>query len=762
MKNIFICICLAFAISSAAQQKSSPVNPTKNMDTFISDLMSKMTLEEKIGQLNLVSVGFDVTGPIVSQNVEEKIKKGFVGGVFNTYTPQAVRKLQQRAIETSRLKIPLLFGFDVIHGHRTIFPLPLGLSSSWDLNAIEQSARIAADEASADGLNWVFSPMVDIARDPRWGRITEGSGEDTYYGSRVAEAMVRGYQGNDLAANNTVMACVKHFALYGGALAGRDYNPVELTERTMFQDYLPPYKAAIDAGAASVMTSFNDVNGVPAAANRWLVTDLLKKQWGFNGLVATDYTALSELIAHGTSANEAEAAADGLHAGNDMDMVSEVFLNNLQKLVTAGKVDVAEIDLACKHVLEAKFKLGLFDDPFRYANDHRAAQTLLKKEYRDAARDIARKSIVLLKNDQSALPLGKNATIALIGPLARNQRDMIGSWSGAGDWKQAISVEEGIKKNFPTVKINYAKGANVTDDAVLIQRLNAHGGELQIDNRSVDQMITEAVEAANKSEIIIAVVGESQGMTGEAASRAELGLPGRQLDLLKALKKTGKPLVVVLMNGRPLALPWEGENADAIVETWFLGTEAGNAISDVLFGAYNPSGKLTATFPRTVGQVPIFYNHKSTGRPYNDQMLDKYKSRYLDVSNDPLYPFGFGLSYTNFSYSEIGLSAKEISTAEKLTVTCKVTNSGARAGEEVVQLYVQDLVGSVTRPVKELKGFQKIMLQPGESKEITFTLTSNDFCFYRRDMSWGTEPGKFNIYVGGNSRDVRKAEFVLK
>lgn len=753
---------LAFAISSTAQQKSSPVSQSKNMDAFISDLMSKMTLEEKIGQLNLVSVGFDVTGPIVSQNVEEKIKKGFVGGVFNTYTPQAVRKLQQRAIETSRLKIPLLFGFDVIHGHRTIFPLPLGLSSSWDLNAIEQSARIAADEASADGLNWVFSPMVDIARDPRWGRITEGSGEDTYYGSRVAEAMVRGYQGNNLSLNNTVMACVKHFALYGGALAGRDYNPVELTERTMFQDYLPPYRAAIDAGAASVMTSFNDVNGIPAAANRWLVTDLLKKQWGFNGLVATDYTALSELIAHGTSANESEAAAVGLHAGNDMDMVSEVFLNNLQKLVSAGKVDVAEIDLACKRVLEAKFKLGLFDDPFRYANDQRAAQTWLKKEYRDAARDIARKSIVLLKNDKSALPLKKNAAIALIGPLATNQRDMIGSWSGAGDWKQAISVEEGIKKNFPTVKINYAKGANITDDAVLIQRLNAHGGELQIDNRSADQMISEAIEAANKSEIIVAVVGESQGMTGEAASRAELGLPGKQLDLLKALKKTGKPLIVVLMNGRPLALPWEGENADAIVETWFLGTEAGNAISDVLFGTYNPSGKLTATFPRTVGQVPIFYNHKSTGRPYGGEMLDKYKSRYLDVSNDPLYPFGFGLTYTSFSYSEIGLSAKEISSQEKITVTCKVTNTGSVAGEEVVQLYIQDVVGSVTRPVKELKGFQKIKLAAGESKEISFTLSSNDLSFYRKDMTWGTEPGQFNVYVGGNSRDVKKTEFVLK
>jgi beta-glucosidase len=733
------------------------------MDKFVTELMNKMSLEEKIGQLNLVSVGFDVTGPIVSKDVDAKIQKGFVGGVFNTFTPVAVRKLQQMAIEKSRLKIPLLFGFDVIHGHRTIFPIPLGLAASWDLAAIEKSARIAADEASADGLNWVFSPMVDIARDPRWGRIAEGAGEDTFYGSRVAEAMVRGYQGLDLAANNTVMACVKHFALYGGAQAGRDYNPVDMSDRSMLQDYLPPYKAAIDAGATSVMTSFNEINGIPAAVNKELLTDILRDQWGFKGLIVTDYTALSELVAHGTSANEYEAAEDALRAGNDMDMVSEVYLNNLTSLVKDGKIVTKQIDAACRRILEAKFKLGLFDDPYRYTNEQRATQTLLKKEYREAARDIARKSIVLLKNENSVLPLKSTGSIALVGPLAKNQRDLVGNWSGAGDWQQAVSVEQGLRNTFgQRVQINYAKGANITDDAVMIQRLNAHGGNLEIDNRSADEMINEAVGIARSSDVIVAVVGESQGMSGEAASRADISLPGQQLALLKALKKIGKPLIVVLMNGRPLALPWEQANADAIVEAWFGGTEAGNAIADVLTGAYNPSGKLTNTFPQTVGQVPLFYNHKNTGRPYAGDVLDKYKSRYMDVSNDPVYPFGFGLSYTTFVYGDISVNKKEITAQDKLTVTCQVTNTGKRAGEEVVQLYVQDLVGSVTRPVRELKGFQKIMLQPGESRQMSFALSSNDLAFYRRDMSWGSEPGKFKVFIGGNSRDVKQAEFSLK
>jgi beta-glucosidase len=765
MKRIWISVWMIFSLLTVYAQErkiSGSLNKNTDMEKFVNELMSKMTVEEKIGQLNLVSVGFDVTGPIVSQNVEEKIRKGNVGGVFNTFTPIAVKKLQEMAVNNTRLKIPLLFGYDVIHGHRTIFPIPLGLSASWDLSAIENSGRIAADEASADGLNWVVSPMVDIARDPRWGRIAEGAGEDTYLGSRVAEAMVKGYQGNDLSASNTVMACVKHFALYGGALAGRDYNPVEMSERTMFGDYLPPYKAAIDAGAASVMTSFNDINGVPAAANKWLLQDVLRKQWGFTGLVVTDYTAIYELIDHGVAEDAAHAAELALNAGNDMDMVSEFFVDHVNKKLKEGKVNMQSIDMACKKILEAKYKLGLFTDPYKYANEQRAKQTMVKKEYRDAARDIARRSMVLLKNDRNTLPLKTTGSIALVGPLAKSQRDMIGNWSGAGDWQQAVSVEQGIRAAAPNVKINYANGSNLSDDTQMIQRLNAHGGNLDIDNRPADQMITEAVEAAKGSDVVVAVVGESQGMTGEASSRADISIPAVQLDLLKALKKTGKPLIIVLMNGRPLTLPWENTNADAILETWFGGTEAGNAIADILFGQYNPSGKLTTTFPQHVGQVPLFYNHKNTGRPYNNQPLDKYKSRYLDVSNEPLYPFGFGLSYTTFTYSDVKLSAANISSGDKLTVACRVTNSGSKAGEEIVQLYVQDVVGSVTRPVKELKGFQKIMLQAGESKDVTFTLSSSDLSFYRLDMTYGTEPGEFNVFVGGNSRDVKKAEFILK
>lgn len=764
MKRIgLLACCLMVAIVVHAQKNKKGAQPaTKSMDEFVTGLMNEMTLEEKIGQLNLVSIGFDVTGPVVSENVEEKVKKGLVGGVFNTYTPVAVRKLQQMAVENTRLKIPLLFGFDVIHGHRTIFPIPLGLSASWDISLIEKTARIAADEASADGLNWVFSPMVDLSRDPRWGRISEGAGEDTYLGSRVAGAMVRGYQGNDLTASNTVMACVKHFALYGAAIAGRDYNPVDMSERMMRDDFLPPYKAAIDAGVGSVMSSFNDINGIPAAANRWLLTDLLRNEWGFDGMVASDYTGVYELIPHGTSANEYDAARDAFLAGNDMDMVSEIFLRNLGQLVKDGKVKESDIDAACRRILEAKYKLGLFDDPYRYVNERRATSTLMKAEYREAAREAARKSMVLLRNEGDVLPLRNTGSIALVGPLARNQRDLIGNWSGAGDWQQAVSVEQGIRNAYPNLRINYAKGANITNDAQLIQRLNAHGGNLEIDNRSAEALIEEAVAAAGNSDVIVAVVGESQGMSGEAASRADIGLPGKQLDLLKALKKTGKPMVVVVMNGRPLTLPWESEHADAILITWFAGTEAGNAIADVLFGAYNPSGKLTATFPAHVGQVPIYYNAKNTGRPYNGEMLDKYKSRYLDVPNEPLYPFGFGLSYTTFTYGDVVLSQPELTEGQTITVRCRVTNSGSRDGEEVVQLYVQDLVGSVTRPVKELKGFQKVMLKAGETKEISFTLTTDELKFYRADMSYGFEPGAFKVFVGGNSRDVKEAKFEVK
>lgn len=751
---------------AAAQQAAMPKTalPAANakMTAFVDNLLGKMTPEEKIGQLNLVSVGFDVTGPVVSKDVDANIRKGNVGGVLNTYTPVAARKLQALAIKESRLHIPLILGYDVIHGHRTIFPVPLGLAASWDLPALEKTARIAADEASADGVNWVYSPMVDIARDPRWGRIMEGSGEDPYLGSQIARAMVRGYQGpdNDMTRPDRVMACLKHFALYGAAEAGRDYNTTDMSLQRMYNEYLPPYKAAVEAGVGSVMSSFNDVNGIPATANKFLMTDLLRTQWGFNGFVATDYTAINELEAHGLG-DDKKVAELALKAGIDQDMVGEIFLNNLAKNLADGTVTQAQIDQACRRVLEAKYRLGLFTDPYHGVSEKRAKATLMKPTYLADARDVARRSFVLLKNDKQTLPLKKTGTIALVGPLANRQRDMIGSWSGAGDWKQAVSVEQGLRAAAPGVKIVTAQGANVADDQQMIDRLNAHGGELNIDPRAPGALMAEAVAAAQNADVVVAVVGESQGMTGEAASRADIGLPGRQLDLLKALKATGKPLVVVLMNGRPLTLPWEDQNADAILETWFSGTQGGNAVADVLFGAYNPSGKLTATFPRAVGQIPIYYNHKNTGRPYAGVKLDKYKSRYLDLPNDPLYPFGYGLSYTTFSVSKPTLSAASIGMAGALDVQVTVQNTGATDGEEVVQLYLRDVVGTSSRPVQELKNFQKVLLKKGESRQLTFHLTAEDLKFYNNDLQFVAEPGEFQVMVGNNSRDVQMASFTL-
>ena len=757
-------LALALAPAAQAQKKPAPTASTtdQKMKQYVDDLLAKMTTEEKIGQLNLVSVGFDVTGPVVSKDVDANIRKGNVGGVFNTYTPIAIRKLQEMAIKESRLHIPLMFGYDVIHGHRTVFPIALGLAASWDLKAIEQSARIAAEEASADGLDWVFSPMVDIARDARWGRISEGAGEDPYLGSRVAEAMVRGYQGpgNDLTNPTSVMACLKHFALYGAAEAGREYNTTDMSRQRMYNEYLPPYRAAIDAGVGSVMSSFNDINGTPATANKWLMTDLLRKQWGFQGFVCTDYTAIPELIDHGMG-NAEQVAALALNAGIDQDMVGEEFLKYTALNLKSGAVSKAQLEAACRRILEAKYKLGLFQDPYRKVSAERAASTLMKPEFIAAARDIARRSMVLLKNERSALPLKKTGSVALIGPLANRQRDVIGSWSGAGDWKQAVSVEQGLRAAAPGLKITYAKGANIADDQQMIDRLQAHGGELEIDKRSSEEMIKEAVQTAQAADVVVAVVGESQGMTGEAAARADIGLPGQQLALLKALKATGKPLVLVLMNGRPLAISWENQNADAILETWFSGTQAGNAIADVLFGDYNPSGKITATFPVMVGQEPIYYNHKNTGRPYVGVKLDKYKSRYLDAPNDPLYPFGYGLSYTTFTYGKPTLSKSTIGPAETLTVSVTVQNTGSTDGEEVAQLYIRDMVGSISRPVSELKGFQKVMLKKGESKTLTFRLAPDALKFYNNDLKFAAEPGDFQVMVGGNSRDVQMVPFKL-
>ncbi|MEO6454722.1 MAG: beta-glucosidase BglX [Ginsengibacter sp.] len=725
---------------------------------FIDALMKKMTLEEKIGQLNLPSVGFDVTGPLLSKDVDAKIRKGLVGGVFNTYTPNAVRKLQDIAVKETRLKIPLIFGYDVIHGHRTIFPINLGLACSWNLDLIEKTSRAAAEEASADGLNWVYSPMVDIARDPRWGRVSEGAGEDPFLGSQIAKAMVKGYQGNDLSKNNTVMACLKHFALYGAAESGRDYNTVDMSMVKMYNDYLPPYKAAVDAGAGSVMSSFNEINGIPATANKWLMTDLLRRQWGFKGFVVTDYTATLELVNHGIG-DEAKAGELALNAGIDMDMVGEVFLKHGAAQVKGGRVSLSQINAACQRILEAKYKLGLFEDPYRYINEPRNKQQMMSDDKIALSRQAAIESIVLLKNNNNVLPLDVEKKIAFIGPFVKDQRDLMGSWSGAGDYKQAMSVWDALQKKITGAQFYYAKGCNLIDDTLLINKLNPHGAMLQADAKTPQQLIDEAIETANRSDVVVAVLGEAFGMSGEAASRSNIGLLPHQVELLKALKKTGKPIVLVLMNGRPLTLSWENENMDAIVEAWYPGTMAGPAIVDILYGDANPSAKITMTFPRNVGQIPIYYNHKNTGRPFDDKQ--KYTSKYLDVENTPLYPFGYGLSYTSFSYSDIKLGSTSLNSNQSLTAAVNVTNTGTKQGKEIVQLYIRDMAGSITRPVMELKGFKTIDLKPGESKTVSFSLTKDDLKFYNNELKYVAEPGDFKVFIGGNSRDVKEAGFKL-
>jgi len=729
------------------------------MNAYVDALMKKMTLEEKVGQLNLPSIGFDITGPILSQDVEGKIRKGMAGGVFNTYTPTAVRKLQEIAVTQTRLKIPLLFGYDVIHGHRTIFPISLGLSASWDLGLIERTARAAAEEASADGLNWVFSPMVDIARDPRWGRVSEGAGEDPYLGSLIAESMVRGYQGSDLSANNTVMACIKHFALYGAAEAGRDYNTVDMSRLRMYNEYMPPYKAAVKAGAGSIMTSFNEIDGIPASGNKWLLTTLLRKEWGFDGLIASDYTAISEMIKHGMG-DEKTVGALSLNAGMDMDMVSEIFLKYGVELVKTGKVSEAQVNMACRKVLEAKYKLGLFDDPFRYISEERNKQQIMSSDKLLLSKEAAIKSFVLLKNDNNILPLSGERKIAFIGPFVKDQRDLIGSWSGAGDWKKAISVWDAVSKRVTASPVTYAKGCNILDDSSLAKKLNDHDAQIVADAKSPQQLIDEAVAVATSADILVVMLGEPFGMSGEAASMTNISLFDNQQALLRALKATGKPIVLVLMNGRPLALEWESKNCAAILETWYPGTMAGQAINEVLYGDASPQGKLSMTFPVSVGQVPIYYNHKNTGRPFNDK--DKFTSKYLDATNEPLYPFGYGLAYTNFTYGDISLSRNVKTQNEAVTASVTVTNSGNREGTETVQLYIRDKAGSITRPVKELKGFQKLSLKPGESKTVSFRITQSDLSFYNSDLKWVAEPGEFDLMIGGNSRDVKSAAFTLK
>lgn len=756
-KIVLLSILLLVSFTLSAQNKSQASDP--KMKSFIDGLMKKMTLDEKIGQLNLPAGGDFTTGASKSSDVGKKISEGKVGGVLNILSIPKIREAQRLAVEESRMKIPLIFGLDVIHGYKTIFPIPLGLSCIWDMKLIEQSARIAAQEASAEGLNWTFSPMVDIARDPRWGRVAEGAGEDPWLGSEVAAAMVKGYQGDDLSKNNTIMACVKHFALYGAGESGRDYNTVDMSKVRMYNEYLPPYLAAFNAGAGSAMSSFNEIDGIPATGNKWLMTDLLRKQWGFGGFVVTDYTAINEMIEHGVGKDLKEVSALALNAGIDMDMVGEGFLLHTKELVKEGKVSVKTIDDACRRILEAKYKLGLFDDPYRYINDERAKNEILTPENRKVARTIAENSIVLLKNDNQLLPLDPSKTIALIGPLANNQRELIGSWCAAGDLTHAISVLSGVKALLgSSAKVKYAMGCNLLTDKAFQSRIS---GADYVDSRTDDQMITEAYHTASDADIIVAVLGEPAELSGEAASRSDIGLPGRQLELLKTLLKTGKPVVLVLMSGRPLTLEFEAANVPAILQAWHGGTEAGNAVANVLFGKYNPSGKLTMTYPVNVGQIPIYYNHKNTGRPFDASKNEKYKSRYLDVPNEPLFPFGFGLSYTSFSYTDLKLDKQKMTANSTLTISVKLTNTGKYDGTEVAQLYIRDLVGSITRPVKELKGFQKVFLKAGETKTLTFTLKADDLAFYNSELKLKAEPGEFKVFVGTNSASGLEAGFEL-
>ncbi|MGZ9097517.1 MAG: beta-glucosidase BglX [Micavibrio sp.] len=724
---------------------------------FIDALMNRMTLDEKIGQLNLLAPGSNInTGAVVNTDVEQKIRAGLAGGMFGIRSPGAIRQAQQMAVEESRLGIPLIFGSDVIHGHETIFPIPLGLSCTWDMALIEKSARIAATEASADGLNWVFSPMVDIARDPRWGRIAEGAGEDPFLGSRIAEAMIRGYQGNDLAATDTVMACVKHFALYGAAEGGRDYNSVDMSPLLMKEIYLPPFEAAIRAGAASLMTAFNDINGTPATAHKKLIGDILRRDWGFSGLVVSDYTGVNEMTPHGLGPLE-KVSALALRAGVDMDMVGEGFLTTLKKSLAKGVVSEVQIDQACRRVLEAKWKLGLFGDPYQYLSEERAAQKIMTAENRQDARDMVARSCVLLKNDHQTLPLPKTGTIALIGPLANDRKNMLGTWAISGDPEKCISVLDGMRNVAgPGVTIHYAKGANIVDDPQMAERLNVFGPIVEIDTRPPEQLIAEALDVAAKSDIIVAVLGEAKEHSGESASRSEIGIPKAQRPLLEALAATGKPVVLLIMSGRPLTLEWENDHVAAMVVGWFGGTESGNGMADVLFGNHNPSGKLTATFPRNVGQIPLYYNHKSTGRPYAGT-FKKFTSCYLDVPNEPLFPFGYGLSYTTFDYGPVRLNKTVLRGNEKLTASVTLTNTGRYAGEETVQLYITDPVAKRTRPVRELKGFQKILLQPGEQKTVTFDITPDDLKYHITDRNYNWESGDFVIQIGPHSSATQSA-----
>ncbi len=730
MRNLITSLFILLLFDSLAGQ-----SPQKLIDERVDSVLALMTLEEKIGQMTLFTTDWGSTGPTIRPGYLEDIRNGRCGALFNAHGAAFTRELQRVAVEESRLKIPLLFGYDVIHGYKTIFPIPLAEAASWDMEAIQRSAAVAAEEAAAAGLHWTFAPMVDICRDPRWGRIMEGAGEDPVLASVIATRRVMGFQGTGtFQVPNKVLACVKHFAAYGAPFGGRDYNTVDMSERMFREVYMPPYRAAVVAGAYTVMTSFNELFGVPATGNKWLLTDLLRKDFGFQGMVVTDYTSINEMVNHGVAADEKQAGELAANAGVDMDMQGAVFQRFLAQSVAEGKVPESRIDDAVRHILRLKFLLGLFDDPYRYCDEKREKEIILSKTNRETAREVARKSIVLLRNE-GVLPLSKNLSkLALVGPLHDDKDNLLGAWSAAGEGRHCVSLLEGIRNKLgSSAEILTARGCEITGD----------------DRSGFEQ----ALAVAHQADVVIVAVGENRDMSGEAASRADISLPGVQEELVKALVATGKPVVVVLMNGRPLTIPWLAENAPALLECWWLGTEAGNAIADVIFGEYNPSGKLPVSFPRHVGQIPVFYSHKNTGRPFDPN--SKWTSKYLDMPNDPLFPFGYGLSYTTFEISAPHVDKATFRPGDVVNVTVEVTNTGSRAGEEVVQLYIRDKVASVTRPVKELKAWEKVFLQPGQTKRVLFTLFEKEFGFLDQQLQWTVEPGVFEIMVGNSSDNVK-------
>ena len=751
MKRLSLFIAAVLAASSVFAQK-------KPMKEFVNELMAKMTLEEKIGQLNLLPGGDVTTGAIMDSPLAQLTAAGQLGAVLNVKGQDKIHELQRVAVKKSRLGIPLLIGLDVIHGNQTVFPIPLAQACSWNLKAIENGARIAAKEATAQGVNWVYSPMVDIAIDPRWGRVAEGAGEDPFLGCRIGEALVKGYQGN--YGKENAMACVKHFALYGAAEAGRDYNTVDMSRVRMYNQYLAPYKAAAEAGAGSFMSSFNVVDGVPATCNKWLLTDLLRKEWKYDGFVVTDYGSINEAIVHGIG-DQSVTSELALKAGTDMDMCSNAFIKQLANLVKNGRVSQEDIDTACRRVLEAKYKLGLFDDPYRFCEPKRLKTDLYTAEHRKAARDMAAETFVLLKND-GVLPLKKQGKIALIGPLGNNSSNMVGCWSTADTPELYSTLKEAMERAVgDKAQVVFAQGCNIYADEN-IQKGATFGRP--IDRVDDDKAKEEALRVAADADIIVCAMGEMAEMSGESSSRTDISLPRVQMALLKDLVATGKPVVMLNFAGRPTVMAWEAEHVNAILNVWFGGSEAGDAICDVLFGDKNPSGHLTMTMPKALGQIPIYYNHLNTGRPVPEGVTEyrKYQSNYIDVRNDPLYPFGYGMSYTTFEYGKPRLSATTMKADGSITLTVNVRNSGNRDGDEVVQLYIHDMVATIARPVKELKGFERISLKAGESRDVTFTINADMLKFYNSNLQYVAEPGDFEAMVGGNSRDVQKIRFTLQ